>query len=284
MKFTNEEVSNYYDQTEVHYRYFWKLSESLALHYGIWRPGIKTLHEALLETNRTLADTARITAQDRVLDAGCGVGGSSIYLAKNIGCHAVGITLSAKQAQSATANALKNGVSDQTQFLQRDYTATEFEAASFDVVWGIECHLTESSKAAFVAEAMRLLKPGGRLIIGEYFKTHEVLAPKAEKTLLRWLNLESIADMVTLDHYKGWLSAHGFQGIRTQDVTREITPSARMIYRAALLGAVGTTAYNTLVKKASYFSRVHYKAQIAQYRALKMNAWTYQVVYAEKPR
>lgn len=283
MKFSNEEVSNYYDQTEVHYRYFWKLSESLALHYGIWRPGIRTLTEALLETNRTLADMARITAADHVLDAGCGVGGSSIYLARHIGCTAVGITLSAKQVQSATQNAAQNGVSDRVQFLQRDYTATDFEAGTFDVVWGIECHLTESSKAAFVAEAMRLLKPGGRLIVGEYFKTQAVLAPAAEQTLLRWLNLESIADMVTLDHFKGWLNQYGFGRVQTQDVTREITPSARMIYRAALLGAIGTKAYNTFVKKASYFSRVHYKAQIAQYRALRMNAWQYHIVYAEKP-
>ena len=35
MAFSNQEVSNYYDQTAVHYRYFWNLNKSMALHYGI---------------------------------------------------------------------------------------------------------------------------------------------------------------------------------------------------------------------------------------------------------
>ncbi len=281
MAFTNEEVSNYYDQTAVHYRYFWKLEESMALHYGIWRNGIKTLQESLIETNKELAQQANIQASDRVLDAGCGVGGSSIYLAKNIGCQAVGVTLSQQQADEAKANASRENVAHLVDFHQKDYTNTGFQANSFDVVWGIECHLTESTKETFVKEAQRVLKNGGRLIIGEYFKTSENLNEKQHKTLQKWLNYEAIADMVTLEKYKEWLEDNGFTNIRVTDVTKEITPSAKKIYQAALMGAIGTKAYNWFVKKASYFSRVHYKGQIAQYQALKMKAWTYQIVYAE---
>ena len=88
--------------------------------------------------------------------------------------------------------------------------------------------------------------------------------------------------MVTLETYQNWLKKHGFKNIRVVDITEEITPSAKKIYQAALLGAIGTKGYNWFVKKASYFSRVHYKAQIAQYKSLKMGAWTYQIVTAEK--
>lgn len=280
MAFTNEEIRNYYDQTAIHYKYFWNLEESMALHYGIWRDGIRTFQESLAETNRTLAQQANITTSDVVLDAGCGVGGSSIYLAKTIGCRVVGVTLSEQQAQQATANAEREGVAHLVHFYQKDYTQTGFEDNSFDVVWGIECHLTESTKRVFVEEASRMLKSGGRLVIGEYFKTQEQLSKKAEQKLLKWLNYEAIADMVTLAHYQNWLSECSFEQITTTNVTAEITPSAKRIYWAAWLGAVGTNAYNWFVKRASYFSRVHYKGQIAQYEALKMNAWQYQVVSA----
>lgn len=282
MKFTNEEVQNYYDQTAIHYNYFWNLSESMALHYGIWRPETKSFAAALAQTNIELAAMAKIKSTDKVLDAGCGVGGSSIFLAKTIGCEVVGVTLSAKQAKQAAANAKQQGVEGLVNFYQKDYCNTEFEGERFDVIWGIECHLTESSKEKFVAEASRLLKPGGRIILAEYFQSQEKLSDKQFTLLQRWLNYESIADMVTLAHYKQWLNRHGFSNITATDITAEITPSAKRMYFAALLGAIGTKGYNWFVKKASYFSRVHYKAQLAQYQSLKKKAWTYQIVLASK--
>lgn len=282
MKFSNQDVQNYYDQTAVHYRYFWNLDESMALHYGIWRKGIKTFAQALAQTNIEMSQKAQIKSTDKVLDAGCGVGGSSIFLAKNIGCKVVGVTLSEQQVTHAYANADKNGVKDLVAFYQKDYTNTGFEAGYFDVIWGIECHLTESSKETFVKEASRLLKPGGRLIIAEYFLAREKMSKGQVKQLRIWLNNESISDMVILRQYEKWLERNGFTDIRAEDITKEITPSARRMYFAAMLGGIGTKAYNWFVKKASYFSRVHYKAQLAQYRALRKGAWQYKIVIAEK--
>ena len=282
MKFSNQDVQNYYDQTAIHYRYFWNMDKSMALHYGIWRKGTKNFAEALAQTNIEMSQKAAIKSTDKVLDAGCGVGGSSIFLAKNIGCKVVGVTLSQQQVEKAYANAEKNEVKDLVAFYQKDYTATGFENGYFDVIWGIECHLTESSKETFVKEASRLLKPGGRLIIAEYFLSRDKMSQGQVKQLRKWLNNESISDMVTFRQYEKWLNRNGFSNIQAEDITKEITPSARRMYFSAMLGAIGTKAYNWFVKKASYFSRVHYKAQLAQYRALRKNAWKYKIVIAEK--
>lgn len=282
MKFTNQDVQNYYDQTAIHYRYFWNLEKSMALHYGIWRKNTKNFAEALAQTNIEMAQKAAIQPTDKVLDAGCGVGGSSIFLAKHIGCKVVGVTLSQQQVKNAYENAKCNGVEDLVSFYQKDYCDTGFQTGYFDVIWGIECHLTESSKEKFVQEASRLLKPGGRLIIAEYFLAREKLSQGQFKQLRIWLNNESISDMVMLLHYEKWLKRNGFTNIKAEDITKEIKPSAQRMYYAAMLGAVGTKAYNWFVKKATYFSRVHYKAQLAQYRALKKGAWTYKIVLAEK--
>ena len=91
--FSNQDVANYYDHTAPHYRQFWRLDKSMALHYGFWKPGTKTFKESLENTNAELATLAQIDASDHVLDAGCGVGGSAIFLAKKVGCQATGITL-----------------------------------------------------------------------------------------------------------------------------------------------------------------------------------------------
>ena len=81
--FSNQEVESYYDQTEIHYRQFWKLDKIMSLHYGLWDNTTKNLSQAMLNTNKQLMLRADIQKEHRVLDAGCGVGGSSIYLAKH---------------------------------------------------------------------------------------------------------------------------------------------------------------------------------------------------------
>ena len=164
--FTNKDIADYYDQTEIHYRRAWDLEASLAMHYGYWRENTKNFRESLQHMNEALAQTVNIQASDKVLDAGCGVGGSSIYLAKKHGCQVIGITLSAKQQASAQSNAQKAGVDQLTRFEQQDFACTTFPDQSFDVVWTLESVVHADDKKVFLKEAFRLLKPGGRLIMG----------------------------------------------------------------------------------------------------------------------
>ena len=76
-----QKIIQYYETCEGNYRNWWDLDRSLAMHAGFWDAKTKTLHEALINENKILASIAHIKAGDYVLDAGCGVGGSSIYLA-----------------------------------------------------------------------------------------------------------------------------------------------------------------------------------------------------------
>ncbi len=71
---TNEEVARYYDYTIPFYRLFWHKGTK-ALHYGLWDADTKTLQEALINTNKIVAETGNIQSDSKVLDAGCGVGG-----------------------------------------------------------------------------------------------------------------------------------------------------------------------------------------------------------------
>lgn len=167
--FSSKDIATYYDVSEDHYMYFWDLNQSHSLHYGYWDASTKTFREALANINTILADKAGIAPGDKVLDAGCGVGGSSIWLAKNKYAVVTGITLSQKQASRANAFAKQIGLEKHAVFEVQDYTNTTYDSESFDVVWAIESVCHAANKEDFIKEAYRLLKPGGQLILADFF-------------------------------------------------------------------------------------------------------------------
>ncbi|MEJ1931821.1 methyltransferase domain-containing protein [Nostoc sp. NIES-2111] len=100
-----------------------------------------------------------------VLDVGCGIGGSSRILAKDYGFAVTGITISPQQVQRAqqlTSEELN------AQFLVDDAMALSFPDASFDVVWSIEAGPHMPDKAIFARELMRVLKPGGIMVLADW--------------------------------------------------------------------------------------------------------------------
>src|SRR3989344_597198 len=164
----NVYVAKYYDQTLPYYRRFWhRNGESNALHYGFWDQETRNVGEALLNENKFLANFADIKVGEQVLDAGCGVGGSSIWLARQRLAKVIGITLSEKQIKEARKLAKRAGVDTEAQFQLKDFLKTGFEDNSFDVVWAIESVCHAENKIDFLREAYRILKSGGRLIIAD---------------------------------------------------------------------------------------------------------------------
>ena len=83
-KYNEDDVILYYDLNEAQYKLNWKLDTCLALHYGYQDEENRSFEKSLINMNAQLAKRAKITENDFVLDAGCGVGGSSIYLAKHL--------------------------------------------------------------------------------------------------------------------------------------------------------------------------------------------------------
>jgi cyclopropane fatty-acyl-phospholipid synthase-like methyltransferase len=79
----HERIVQYYLDTEHAYKDSWDLNNSLAIHYGYWDDQVKSFPESLIRMNEIMMQTAAIQSTDSVLDAGCGVGGSSIFLASS---------------------------------------------------------------------------------------------------------------------------------------------------------------------------------------------------------
>lgn len=279
--YSKADIAQYYDLSEVHYKLFWNLDQSKSLHYGYWDASTRNLHEALLNSNRVLAARAQITANDVVLDAGCGVGGSTVWLAKNIGCKTTGITLSEKQAARATEHAAAQGVSGLVTFDVKDYTSTGFEGNSFSVVWAMEtvCHAQE--KADFLREAERLLRPGGRLIVADFFKK-EGLHGKDAQQMRDWANGWAVPDYATWEEFAQKLEDAGFRNIQVHDATLAVMPSIRRLYRAYLLGVIPSRLYNLFHPNVSEFGRKNVDTARLQYVTAKKELWKYLIVSAEK--
>ncbi len=106
-----------------------------------------------------------LPAGTTVLDVGCGIGGSSRILAKDYGFAVTGVTISpqqVKRAQELTAEGLN------AQFLVDDAMNLSFPDGTFDVVWSIEAGPHMPDKAIFAKELLRVLKPGGVLVVADW--------------------------------------------------------------------------------------------------------------------
>jgi cyclopropane fatty-acyl-phospholipid synthase-like methyltransferase len=279
--FSEKDISDYYQHTRVHYNRFWKLQEAKSINYGLWQTGTKNLTDAFKNINDQVIVLAGINEQHQVLDAGCGIGGSSTYIAAHTKCKVVGITLNAQQKLDAEKNALSRQVGDQCSFYVMNYCQTTFEAASFDTIFAIEssCHATE--KKDFLAEAFRLLKPGGRLVVMDYFKEPE-LNQKQHHFLQIWLHAWAIKDIDSIGDFCRKANEVGFTAVEPTLRTAEIRRSSWLIYFYSILGTIPSKLYGLYNRNATHFGKTHTKAGIVQYQALKQKLWNYYSVVLTK--
>ena len=232
----NQQVIEYFDQTHDDYRRLWGIDRHLGLHCGFFDEEHNRHDAAVTNMNRVLATTVRISPGDRVLDAGCGIGGSAIWMAENIGnVHVTGVNINEMQIAIANDHARQHEVQSRVQFRIADFAQTGLADQTFDVVWALESMCYADDKREFLDEAYRLLKPGGRLVIADGFLTRDDLGPKEQKIVERWCRGWAIPNVLSVRQFQQHLRDTGFQKVQFRDITRNVTPSSRRIYLASLL-------------------------------------------------
>jgi ubiquinone/menaquinone biosynthesis C-methylase UbiE len=122
------------------------------------------------EATVELATLAALEPRLRVLDVGCGLGGSVRYLAAEWQCVATGVDLTSEYVGVASALAPLVGLQDLTRFHQASALDLPFGDGAFDVVWTEHAQMNIADKRAFYAEITRVLAPRGRLVFHDIFQ------------------------------------------------------------------------------------------------------------------
>ena len=279
---SHSDIRAYYTNALFDYRAAWLDSQNLSMHFGYEDGGGSTHAASLTNANRVLADIAAVRYGDRVLDAGCGLGGSSLWLARERGARVVGIALGADQVAFAQRDADRRGLSGQVRFLAADYTATPFAPASFDVVWAQEslCHATQ--KENFFLEAARLLAPGGRLIIADFMLKRARIGAGDEALLAEWFDGWKMPGLWTSAQHCGAAKTAGLADITVRDVTPNTVAShQRLFHRARKVQPFSAFLRRVGIRNDIQHGNV--VASIRQFQALRNDAWFYGILSARKP-
>lgn len=277
-----EPIVTYYDGTWFDYRVVWM--RNLGMHWGYWDDETRNHAQSLTNMSKALASLTELKSGMRVLDAGCGVGGPALWLAGTYGVDVVGVTLSQVQLARARRYASKRGLSHLASFQIADFTALPHKDATFDVVWAQEsvCHVPAEAKQAFLREAFRVLRPGGILLMEDWFRIGRPYTAEGEHLMHDWLSGWAIDDLATEEEICGWSSAAGF----TEPTLRNITPNAfrsiRRLYRLAFWLSPGALLLKAMHLRSDV-EQANLRSARLQWRAYQRNLWLVGLFTARKP-
>jgi tocopherol O-methyltransferase len=165
----------------------------------------------------------------RVVDVGCGMGGSSRYLTKKYGAHVEGITLSTWQVQRAIELTSAEGLSDKVSFQVADALEQPFPDGHFDLVWAMEIGEHMPDKEKFMQELVRVAAPGGSIIIvtccHRDLLTGETSLQHSEQEHLDKIGRACcLSDWCSTADYVRMAQALSLQNIKTADWSENVAP------------------------------------------------------------
>lgn len=173
---------------------------------------VDQLHGGGLAQTEVLAELAGVAEGMRVLDAGCGIGGSSRYLAHNYGCAVAAIDLTPEYVAAAERLNALCGLDGSIATRQGSVTDLPYADGSFDLVWCQNVSMNVADKARMFAEARRVLAPGGRYAI-----SHAARGPEGEPDYpLPWAQDASYSFPGTPEAFIDGLAAAGFRVIENR--------------------------------------------------------------------
>ncbi len=233
-----DKIKNFYDASSGLWEQVW----GEHMHHGYYGADGKTRKDrkqAQIDLIEECLRWANVQSAGQILDVGCGIGGSSLYLAEKYSASVAGITLSPVQVNRATQRAEAADLSQRVSFQVADALAMPFPDESFDLVWSMESGEHMPDKPQFLQECYRVLKPGGKFLMITWCHrpTPPALTPDEQQHLEKIYRVYCLPYVISLPEYAQIAQEAGFEAIQTADWSEAVAPFWNLVIDSALTPA-----------------------------------------------
>ena len=203
---------------------FW--SPSGNMHFGYWHRGVGFFNrdQQIQEMNRQVLNACNLKEDNHLLDLGCGLGGllrSAHKSDESLKLH--GISIVEEQIEKARKFGLP-----QIEYRLGNFSSLPYREELMHACTAVEssCYAQGESKNDLIAQAAKVLKPTGRLVIADFFIKADVKLGKNTVSLLKkWGDNWGIVEIGRLDKVQRALEENGFENIEVKNISKHLIPS-----------------------------------------------------------
>ena len=249
------------------------------IHYGLWGPDTRTETEALMRSVHTMVDGCDLGPGKRVLDAGCGLGGPAVALAREYGVRVTGLTICEPHVELATNYAKERGVGHLVDFRCCNFMDIPFPDGTFDVVTNHETFCYAVDKLAYLKGVLRALKPGGRWRLIDGLLSGMPMSEAQEALHASVQRGAHMQPLVSLEDLMSMLGDAGFEDRVERDLDAEVIPATESLSKRWKLVVLLTPPPRP--EEMAYRELMQFNIGFDQ--GMKEGIFTYRVVSGTKP-
>jgi tocopherol O-methyltransferase len=265
-------------------QFYERLTGDLSIHLPLSLPGTASLEDAHANAAKLMARTARISAGQRVLDAGCGLGGTAFWLRENYSADVFGVTNSVANMHECRRLATVRRMNELMYFIAADLMALPFAPHTFDCVWNLESLNYLSPKQAYIQDVWRVLKPAGTWVCMDRFGDSTSWDRPASRRSAHVL----AGGLYTARHWESaatlqdYMRIAGFIDITYTDLTACVLPGPGR--RRVSASAAASAVLSTLRNPAAFRAMLRAARIIrASFDLMERGGMTYGLLSGRKP-
>lgn len=272
-----QRLNKYYRKSRIGYNIILWGSK----HFGFYSKDKKVSEkEAQILMQDLIGKKLNLSKSMKILDAGCGRGVVSVYLAKKFGCEIEGIEVLPFELKMAKILAKKSNVEDKINYHLMDYSDMKFKNNYFDAVYTMETLSHSIDIIKTLKEFFRVLKPGGKVVLFEYTIAEDDKFSKYEMNILNKVAYSSAMDGLKNfrhDKFPKLIRKIGFENINSENISENVRPSLSRLRKIALIPYF----FVRLFKFQKNFPNV--TAAIEFYKMVGKDLLRYNIFTANKP-